>query len=560
NYIKNFTNSSSFIQNEDISKEDINRAHRFNLGWRSKLDSVSNLITSANVSLSNGNSTQKSFSESLLSDSLINNLNGTTLTDNQSISANAHINYLRKGQNDWKLFKLSADITANKSLTKSQWENISQFFDPKEYIYNQQFQNINKDLIRYNIQSSLSRNVGNGFYLIPGIEAGGFNEVLDRKQGIPPGNEVLIDSLSPYFTNIYQDIKPGLTFKKSTRKTHFRINAQFEIGKLTSELKNSNLQTKNISYFLPALNYEYEYGRSRRYSLNYNSYINLPDAVQLLGVLDNTNPLQFYKGNPDLKAEYQHDFRLDWIIFDEFSFTSFFANIGGTYTKDKINFSRVIASDLSQFISLVNVKNDYRAEANMEYSTPIRKFGLTIHGNARETFNRGINLVNGVENINTNFRHELSLSFDNRKKDKWDINFGANVSLTNSAYSIQAALNNHYLSYAYFGEINYSATDKWHITFSGELTHYNISGFDQSINIPLLKSTISHYFLSGNRGVISLEVFDILNKNTGIERISELNYLLQRKSNIIRRYAMLSFKYRLNKFGNKPAIDIQINH
>jgi len=71
---------------------------------------------------------------------------------------------------------------------------------------------------------------------------------------------------------------------------------------------------------------------------------------------------------------------------------------------------------------------------------------------------------------------------------------------------------------------------------------------------------VVRYFLKANRGVITLSSFDLLNKNSGIERISELNYLQQTQSNIIGRYFMLSFKYRINKFdAGNGGIDLKVN-
>jgi hypothetical protein len=70
---------------------------------------------------------------------------------------------------------------------------------------------------------------------------------------------------------------------------------------------------------------------------------------------------------------------------------------------------------------------------------------------------------------------------------------------------------------------------------------------------------VSYYFLRNQRGAITLSGKDLLNKNTGIERLSELNYLIERRSDILGRYVLLSFKYRLNKVGDgKGGIDIQV--
>jgi hypothetical protein len=110
-----------------------------------------------------------------------------------------------------------------------------------------------------------------------------------------------------------------------------------------------------------------------------------------------------------------------------------------------------------------------------------------------------------------------------------------------------------------FTDISYTPGDRWHLSVSADYNQYNTQSFDKSISVPLIRAEITHYFLKNKRGVITLEVFDLLDKNTGIERMSEMNYLLERESNIIRRYAMLTFKYRLNKFVGKSGIDIKVN-
>jgi hypothetical protein len=76
--------------------------------------------------------------------------------------------------------------------------------------------------------------------------------------------------------------------------------------------------------------------------------------------------------------------------------------------------------------------------------------------------------------------------------------------------------------------------------------------------VPLLGAQMSYFFMQNNRAALTLSAFDILNQNTGINRISELNYLRETRSNIIGRYIMLSFKYSLNKIKGDPAISVDI--
>jgi hypothetical protein len=278
----------------------------------------------------------------------------------------------------------------------------------------------------------------------------------------------------------------------------------------------------------------------------------------LLPVVNNINPLMLTFGNRSLKPEYSHETYFNWWLFDQFSFTSLFTSLDFKYTHNKINWSQTINDSLGQTMTLVNVPYDYSASASIDFSTPLRKLGLTLHTSLRENWNQGITYVNHIENINTNLTHRLTVSFDNRKKEKWDVNLGVSFTLTDARYSVQESLNNRYFDLAYFGELRFTPNEHWSFGASTDVTNYNARTFNDVVNIPLIGAEINYYFLKNNRGVLTLSGFDLLNKNTGIERVSELNYLRETRSNIIGRYVLLSFKYRLNKLKDQSGIDVKL--
>ena len=74
---------------------------------------------------------------------------------------------------------------------------------------------------------------------------------------------------------------------------------------------------------------------------------------------------------------------------------------------------------LVQTLMPVNVNNDLNLRSSIDFSTPVRKLGIKIHLNLQDVYNRGISPVNGTDNLYTSFSHDLSLSVDNRKKQKW---------------------------------------------------------------------------------------------------------------------------------------------
>jgi len=272
----------------------------------------------------------------------------------------------------------------------------------------------------------------------------------------------------------------------------------------------------------------------------------------MIPVVNSANPLQQYDGNSNLRPEYQHQVNLNILRFDAFNFSSLFINISGRYIYDKLNWSRSVQPDLTQRLTPVNVRDDYMANARIEYTTPVRKLGVVTTIAFGESYQQGLNLINNLENITTVYNHEVELKLGNKKKDKWDIELGTLLNYTDGQYSIQKELNSYFYNIGYFGTVSYRPSERLFLQATVDMNSYYSKNFDGVINIPLLKAEASWFFLKNNRACVTLNAFDILNSNTGLQRISELNYIMEKRFNIIGQYFMLSLKYRLSKAKDQP--------
>jgi hypothetical protein len=231
------------------------------------------------------------------------------------------------------------------------------------------------------------------------------------------------------------------------------------------------------------------------------------------------------------------------------------------YTKDKIGYIRNIDSNLAQVISLANLGHEWNGNGNLDFSTPVKPLGIKIDLAVSESFSRGLTIVNQVDNITTNIIHRISLTLENRKKNKWDIETGSTFTLTDSRYSIQKSLNNIYQELSWFADIRYTPGVHFNFMASADITNYSAKTFNYAEIVPLIGAEINYYFLKNQRGALSLAGVDLLNRNTGIERTGEINYLMERRSSMIGRYIMLSLRYKLNKLGeNSSGIDIKIKN
>jgi len=556
----NYTDEGSFYQEQESNRVQRDTTHRINFGLRYRIDSTRNLIVNGNFSLSNGFSPMNSLSSSYIDNVLINSLSRTSTGGSSSLTGNANGSYVKKFNRNRSVLTLSGRFAYSANESMSRYVNDITYSSANDQS-DSRYQNTTSWNRTYSGGVSVNQKIGKKLYLEPEIRFANFRDNYNRELGIPMESDFVIDSLSPDFTRTYSYLKPELSLKRNTDKIQFTARVGMELGRLGSSLWTLPEAERQFAAFTPSLSWENEYKTGRRLSFYYQSGLNIPSISQLMPVVDNTDPLSLMYGNQQLKPEYYHNIFMHWLLFDQFTFTSLFATLNAGFTKDKINWSRIVDDNLVQSMTLTNVDHDFNAAANIDFSTVIRKLGIKVNTSLRENFSRGISLINGMENFNTNLSHRLSLTFDNRKKVKWDVNVGGSLTLTDAWYSIQESLNNRYVDFSCFGEINYNPNDDWHFRLSADVTNYTAESFGQSVSIPLIGAEISYSFLKSNRGVLTLQGVDLLDKNTGIQRVSEMNYLLERQSNTIGRYVILSFKYRLNKLGsNKPSVDIEIKN
>lgn len=555
----NYTPDGSFVENRFSESIRKNTTHRLNFGWRNRIDSLQNIIMNGNLSLLNGSAPSFSRIRSLLNDTLINTLHTDNENESERLSGNISGSYQKRINKNKTVLKLAADASFSRDISKIKYQNDLKYFDSPEEITTSQFQNNTLNYLNYAASLSAIQKISGTIFIKPGIRTGQSKESIEQTQGIPGPGEVIIDSLSPDFDKYYDWVRPSLVFRHNTKKTRFTASLKMELGRMRNSLWNDPYVEKKNSYFTPALSFAYDYKTGKRLSFNYSADVTTPTVNQLLPVVNNINPLAMAYGNRYLEPEYNQRLNMHWLFFDQFSFTSVISGISARYTKNKINWSRTIDQNLVQNITPVNVKDDYYVQGSIDFSTPIRKLGIKINTSFREGFNRGINIINDVENTTTNWSHRFSLTIDNRKKDKWDLITGATLQYTDARYSVQESLNNKYFNLSWFGEIHYTPSDSWNFSLTADITNYYAESFDKEISIPLLGAEINYYCLKNKRGVFTLYAFDLLDKNTGVQRISEMNYLMEKQSNTIGRYVMFSFKYRLNKMGgNKSGVHLEL--
>jgi Outer membrane protein beta-barrel family len=557
-FTERYTDERTFTTTDEAIRRTRDMAHRVNFGLRRRLDSTHNFILSGDVSLMCNKLDGLGKTENMEGGELVNSLLNERAENMDRLGGSLSGSYFRMFGKNRSVFKVSALGAYSKSMENILINNQNLFTTGFDTDGISQFQDNRSDQLNLSIAISHTQRIGKGLYVVPMVTVGADSDHLNRVLGLLGNDMEPVDSISPSFHQVYNWIKPGMSFKWNTEKSQLSLGILAETGTMETSLDDQAYPRSDILFFTPTLSWDYSPKSGRKVNLNYATSAGIPTVDQLLPIVNTLNPLSIYYGNPGLEPEFTHSLNTHWLIFDQFSFTSLMMALNGGYTRNKINWSSTLTENLIQINTLTNVDWDYKAKFTLDFSTPIRKLGIKVNFDAEESWNRGMNLVNDVTNIYNSMSQYYSFSADNRKKKKWDVASGIGVTLTNTWYDIQEAMNSRYFDISWFGDLDYSPSDKWNILLSADVTKYSDLGLDESIQVPLLRAELSYYFLAHKRGVLTLKAYDLLDRNQYVQRLSELNYLRETRSNTIGRYVMLTFKYRLNKLARKGGLEVDL--
>ena len=561
---QNFLDEIIFPSDRMQNQTTTNKAHRLNMKLKSKIDSNQILTLRTNFTLSDG-AFQQVLNNRVYN--VTNNLQNSNWSkneyDNQNWNANAGLSYLLKLKKKGRSLASSFGAGFQDKQRTNRVESINSFLldEPNSTFTDSlnQVQNEEGNQFDYSLRVSFTEPIGKREYLQFRYNRRNYSNELVKDffdlQNETRNRNII---LSNAYQRDYTYDRPGMTFKLNRKKYIFTTGADFQYSRLDGKISNiENPITKDFWAVLPSTNFNYDFSASSSFEINYRTSIREPSLEQLQPVVDNTDPLNLYIGNTDLKPEYRHRLSLRYNLFDQFNFRSLFASVNSTFTKDKITNSRNIDSLFIQTTSPINVKNDWATRGYISFGTPLKfmrsKMNLSLNGN----YNRGILFLNEIENQSDRWSTSVDFNIENRKKKVVDILLGINWSYNETQYSVNKSFNQNFNTINYYTDWTLSLKKDWTLGTSFDYTIYQGDGFENQRQVPIWNASVSKSIMK-NRGTIELSGRDLLNQGIGIDRRSSLNYIEDIKINSLGRYLMLTFSYSLTMLGDQTPGGIMI--
>lgn len=523
--------------------------YRINMVYRDKSDTSRLFNTSGYVQFGNGGRSEQSFGRDSSQLTVLNERFNTygSRYDEWRGGINLDMGHRFSSSRISDILRWSVNGSGIVRNDRSVWSNDALLYTTAQQISDQQHLSTDSRDLNGDVSVSSVKQIGKNLFFEAAIDGKYAFHTMNRFQQEWLGSYAAIDSLTGPFSMRYLAFVPSAALRYSGKKLKCQLTTAWEAGELLTQ--HPETIARKVSLPVPFLSFSYERKQGRTVALDMTSRVDLPALEQLNPLPVTVNRMQTVSGNQTLKPEYRYDASLRWSIFDHFSFVSFFSGLQFSYTRDKISLNREILPDFRQVLTYVNMPEEYATSAYVDFSAPIRKLHLTVHLKADERWSRGLSTVNQELNVNENWSHSAEIMLENRKKAHWDVQLGDRLTISQANYSLQHSLNSSVTENTLYASVSFSPNDRWNLSTNADLKQYITSAGTFNTFVPLVRCSVMRTILKNRRASVKLEVFDLLNRNTGLQQFMQQNYFRVTQSTILRRYAMLSFTWKINKAG-----------
>lgn len=375
------------------------------------------------------------------------------------------------------------------------------------------------------------------------------------------------DSLSNKFNNTYNTQNAGITFRHGDRNNMISAGVSYQYSELKSDqvYPEAGHIDHRYSNFLANAMARLKLSTRSSIRMFYRSSVSAPSVTQLQNVVNNSNPLFFTTGNPDLQQQYTNNIIARYTYTNSAKSQSFFANIfvqninnyitNGIFipSQDSTLPNGMLLHEGAQISKPVNMDGYINARSFFTFGTPIKFIKSNLNLNAGVSYSKQPSMINQVKNVASTMNYNLGavLASNISEYVDFDLSYSANI---NTVQNTTQQNNNNYFMQSIGITTNFLT--KKGFFFQNDLTNESYKGlaggFNQ--NYWLWNMAAGQKFLKDQKAELKLSVFDLLKQNRSIARTVSGSNIQDEINQVLQQYFMLTFTYKLKTFGKgKPA-------
>ncbi len=539
-----------FSSNQNDILENSNDNHRMNFTLDHRADSANSFKLTGSVSYNETDGTSRSTSESFATnDMLLNRNERMTLSSGTNFNLNTSLLWRHKFSRKGRNFSANVGLTTGDNERDGYLQATNEYFqfNPRQVSMEQRSDQETRNLM-YSGTFTYTEPLGGRKFLEASYSyRANRNDVSRLVFDIANEGNVFLDSLSNEYQSNFEYHRAGLNVRISRSAYNLVLGGSMQYTDLHGDLTLRNVQIdRSYQNLLPSVRFNYDFSSSRSLTFDYETNVQEPSIQELQPVVDNSDPLNIYVGNPDLRPAYDQSWRLSYHVFSPVSFLSFFTFFNVDYITNAITNSRSVNDEFVTVTKPVNVDDNMVVSLNSTVSFPVNKIKsrFTFGGSFRNR--RTINVLDEIAStINQqvaggNFRYSF------RFKETFDLSLTARLDRQLTRYTFdqpdQLFLNN-----SYTAEANLTFLRNFNLSSDFEFLQYEDRVRNETREIPLLNLSLSRFVFKNKAGEIKASVVNLLDKALGINQTASLNYFERQTTNSLGRYFLLTFTYALNK-------------
>ncbi len=379
----------------------------------------------------------------------------------------------------------------------------------------------------------------------------------------------VIDSLlSNTFDNRYTTQRGGASYRLRTQSgMMFSTGFDLQHANLYSQqlFPGNNKVDNSFFNFLPNAMLMIGKRGGTNFRLFYRASTQEPSINQLQNVIDNSNPLFMSAGNPDLKQSYRHMLSARFNATGAKTGHNLYILISGNVVNNYITNSTIIAQEPTllpngllleqgaQFTAPVNVNGNLGLRGFVTYGMPVKSWKLNVNLNSGLSYQRMPGMINNARNLSNTYTMSQGLVVSSNISQNLDfaVSYNGNYNIVKN--SIQQRTNNNYLSQGMGARANWIFGKGF--VLQTDINNQSYRGLGEGFNqsYTLWNASFGKKMMKNNSAELKVTLFDILGQNNSINRSVTETYQQDVISQVLTRYAMLTFTYNLRNFGGRSS-------
>lgn len=437
--------------------------------------------------------------------------------------------------------------------------------------------------------------------LFPGYENFGDPENYPELGTLPNRDEVLNavrDNFnSQYATYKYYDHTANVGIRYNSEKIRFNAGVDFNPEKTKMAYNRpgqhiDTLITRDVFKVSPQVRFRYKFSKTSQLDIRYRGSSSEPSMTDLLAVVDDADPLNISMGNPGLKPSWSNTLRVSYHGYNPERQQGLMGGVNFSQTSNAIS-NRMVYDETTgvRYMRPENINGNWNGRGMFMFNTAVGReklfnintftsfnfdnsVGYISRMNTKQAvsasaallalpktevehtydyYNNIFNSASSEKNTTRTFRIDENVRLSYRA-NWFDVGVLGRLNYQHARATVQKNANMNTWNFAYGANANFNFD--FGLSISTDIRMTSRRGYsDRSMNTNelLWNAQIAQSFLKNNAATISIQFYDILQKQSNVSRTLTATQRTDSWTNAINSYFMVHFIYKLNIFNGSMA-------